>query len=121
MRGYISFKDVAAFSVAVLDNPAANNQTIPAGGPQIMGALEAVKIFEELGSGTFTLEHVTKEALIQQKSQATDPMVESFAALQIALATGFPMEMAEVAKAYDVNLHSVRDYAKQALSVAAPR
>lgn len=44
---WISYRDVAEFAVAALENAAATNAVIELGGPEPLSPLEVVKIFEE--------------------------------------------------------------------------
>jgi uncharacterized protein YbjT (DUF2867 family) len=43
---FVAARDVAAFALAAVDNPAASNQTIPIGGPEPLCWLDAVRVFE---------------------------------------------------------------------------
>jgi len=45
---WISYKDVAKFAVASIDNPEARNAVIELGGPEALSPLEVVRAFEEL-------------------------------------------------------------------------
>lgn len=69
---WISYKDVAEFAVASLDNPAARNAVIELGGPEALSPLEVVSIFEELRGQKFEVQHVPEEALREQMDTATD-------------------------------------------------
>ena len=112
---WISLKDVAAFSVASLDNPSAMNSVFELGGPDAVGPLEVVKIFERHTGTQFTLEHFPLEALHAQKNAAADSLSESFAALMIAYAEGYTIDMNETLKIYPIRLTSVTDYVKQVM------
>lgn len=108
---WISYKDVAAFTVASLQNPAAYNAVIKIGGPQALSPLEVVKIFEETSGRTFELEYVPEEALREQKAGATDPLQQSFASLMLQLALGDEIDMRETLQAFPLKLTTVREYA----------
>jgi uncharacterized protein YbjT (DUF2867 family) len=112
---WISLKDVAAFAVASLDNPAAMNSIFELGGPDALSPLDVVKIFEQHTGTGFTLVHVPKEAIQAQKNAATDSLTESFAALMLAYAEGNMIDMKEALKICRVELTSVKDYAKQVM------
>ena len=70
-----------------------------------------MNIFEKTFGTTFTLEHLPKEALLQQKQAATNPLEESFASLMIQYADGDDMDMSGIMKQVGVNLTSVESYA----------
>jgi NADH dehydrogenase len=113
---WISYKDVAQFAVASLDNPAGRNAVIEVGGPQVLSPLEVVHIFEEVGGQPLAIERVPEDALHAQKADATDPLQESFAALMITYANGDPIEMEATLQAFPLQLASVRDYAEGVLA-----
>ena len=110
---WISLKDVAAFAVASLDNPAAMNSIFELGGPDALSPLDVVKIFEQHTGTGFTLVHVPKEAIQAQKNAAADSLTESFAALMLAYTEGNMIDMKEALKTCPIELTSVKDYAKQ--------
>ena len=108
---WISYKDVARLAVAALDNNYAENRTITIGGPEPLSPKQVVNIFEKTFGSTFTLEHLPKAALMQQKQAATNPLEESFAGLMIQYADGDNMNMSGIMKQVGVNLTSVESYA----------
>jgi uncharacterized protein YbjT (DUF2867 family) len=113
---WISRGDVAEFAVRSLDNPAAVDQALELGGPEALTPLEVVSIFEEVGGRAFEVQHVSEDALAAQQAAAMDGMQQSFAGLMRCYARGNPIAMAETAKAFDIDLRSVRDYATSVLS-----
>ncbi len=115
---WISFKDVAQFAVASLDHPAARNAIVEVGGPEALSPLEVVRLFEEVGGQTFTVEHIPEEALQAQQANAPDPLQESFATLMRSYAAGDAIEMEATLKAFPLQLASVRDYARGVLATA---
>src|SRR4029077_5530820 len=60
---WISYRDVAKFAVASLDNPEARNAVIELGGPEALSPLEVVQIFERMKGRKFDVQHVPEEAL----------------------------------------------------------
>lgn len=108
---WISYKDVARLAVAALDNNFAENRALPIGGPKPLSPKQVVNIFEKTFGTTFTLEHLPKEALLQQKKAATNPLEESFASLMIQYADGDNMDMSGIIKQVGVHLTSVESYA----------
>jgi len=109
---WISYRDVAQFAVAALDNGAALDATLELGGPEALSPLEAVGIFERVGGQPFEVSHVPVEALQGQLAAATDPMQQSFTGLMLAYAGGKAIDMRETVKALPVRLTSVEEYAR---------
>jgi uncharacterized protein YbjT (DUF2867 family) len=115
---WISLGDVAQFAVESLGNPAAPNATLQMGGPEPLGPLEVVSIFEEIGGQSFEVEHVPEEALKAQQEAATDPLQQTFSALMRCYAQGDPIDMQETLQAFPMQLTSVRDYANSVLGTS---
>jgi uncharacterized protein YbjT (DUF2867 family) len=109
---WIAIKDVAAFAVAALDNPAAKNRIIELGGPMALSPLEVVNIFEATKGKKFELQFVTEEAIRAQKDGAQDPLSESFAALMLGVVNGSEIDMKNTLDVFPMQLTSVMDYAK---------
>lgn len=109
---WISIKDVAAFAVATLDNPAAANNIIELGGPAALSQLEVVSIFETTKGTKFELQFVPKKALQAQKAAAQDPLSESFATLMLGLVNGSEINMKNTLDHFSIQLTSVEDYAR---------
>jgi uncharacterized protein YbjT (DUF2867 family) len=114
-NSWISFRDVAKFTVASLKNPYAENNVIPLGGPEALSPLEVVKIFEEVKGKKMELEFVPLEVLKAQYEAAQDPTQKTFAALMIAYAEGTEIPMKEVLEKMPAKLQSVREYLMNAL------
>jgi uncharacterized protein YbjT (DUF2867 family) len=108
---WISLKDVAAFAMASLYNPAAKNKIIELGGPAGLSPLEVVNIFEKTTGKKFELQFVPEEALQAQKAAAQDPLSESFAALMLGVAGGSEINMKKTLDIFPLQLTSVNDYA----------
>jgi uncharacterized protein YbjT (DUF2867 family) len=109
---WVSLHDVAGFAVQALDAEATRNRMVPVGGPENLSPLEAVRTFEEVTGRPFAIEHVPADVLEAQRRSATDPLSETFAALMLELAHGFPMNMADTLALMPRTLTSVRDYAE---------
>lgn len=109
---WIAIKDVAAFAVAALENPIAENKIIELGGPEALSPLETVNIFEKAKGTKFTLQFVPKEALEAQRNAAQDPLSESFATLMLGVANGSEIDMKNTLTDFPIQLTSVFDYAK---------
>ena len=111
---WISYKDVAAFVVAALDNPAVARKAIKIGGPREISPNEVVAIFEKTMGRSFEVEHIPLEALKQQLSASTDPMETSFAGLMYCYALGgypWAVDMDEVLDKMPLRLTSVEEFA----------
>ena len=112
---WISYKDVAKFAVASLDNPEARNAVIKLGGPEALSPLEVVRVFEELRGREFDVQHVPVEALREQRESASDPLQQSFAGLMLYYSGGDIIDMRETLQKFPVQLTSIRDYARAGL------
>jgi uncharacterized protein YbjT (DUF2867 family) len=118
---WISYLDVAKFAAGCAENPGARNMTIQLGGPQALSPLGVVKIFEELSSRPFTLNHVPEGALRAQKAAAANSFDEAFSALMLAYAQGSVIDMGPAFRIFPQlrsRLSSVEDYAKHTLNLA---
>jgi uncharacterized protein YbjT (DUF2867 family) len=115
---WISFRDVARFAVASLDNPAAQNATLELGGPQALSPLEVVRIFQQASGKTFEVQHVPEQALAVQQASATDAMAQSFSGLMRCYAQGDPIDMDEVLAAFPLELTTVKDYATSVVAAS---
>jgi len=104
---------VAAFAVAALDNPAAQNKLFELGGPEALSPLEVVNTFETTQGKKFELQFVPEDALRAQKEGAPDPLSESFAALMLSVAHGSEIDMTSVLDIFPMQLTSVNEYAKK--------
>jgi len=115
---WISYVDVARFAVESLDSPAAENATLPLGGPEALSQLQAVQIFEEVGGRPFEVQHVPEAALAEQQEASTDPMQQTFAGLMRWYAQGDPIDMQGTLRTFPLELTSVRDYAQRVLTAS---
>lgn len=109
---WISYKDVAKFAVASLDNPEARNAVIELGGPEALSPLEVVQIFERIKGRKFGVQHVPEEALREQRESATDPLQQSFAGLMLNYSRGSIIDMQEMLQKFPLQLTSIKDYAQ---------
>jgi uncharacterized protein YbjT (DUF2867 family) len=109
---WISYKDVAKFSIASLDNPAARNAVIELGGPEALSPLEVVRIFERALGQKFDIQHVPEDALRQQRESAIDPLQQTFAALMLDYSRGTVINMEKTLQNFSVQLISLKDFAQ---------
>jgi uncharacterized protein YbjT (DUF2867 family) len=112
---WISYKDVAKFAIASLDNAKARNTVIKLGGPEALSPLEVVRAFEELQGRKFDVEHVPEEALKEQRETSSDPLQQSFAGLMLYYSRGDVIDMRETPHEFSVQLSSVREYVRAGL------
>jgi len=111
---WISFRDVASFAVAALDNPKADNAVIKLGGPEALSPVEVVKLAEQTFGRPINVQHVPEEALRAQYGAATDSLQKSFAALMLSYAEGETIDMADTLRAFPgQRLQSVREHFQQ--------
>jgi uncharacterized protein YbjT (DUF2867 family) len=108
---WVSYRDVAEFAVRSHLTPNARNRTLEVGGPQDLGPLDVVQIFERVSGASFERQFVPDGALLAQMNQATDPLAESFAKLQLEYAHGCAMDSSEVLSLMPIELASVETYA----------
>jgi len=109
---WISYKDVAKFAIASLDNSAARDAVIGLGGPEALSPLEVVRIFEKQTGRKFDVQHVPEAALREQKDSAGDPIEQSFAGLMLYYSRGDIIDMQETLREFPAQLTSVRDFAQ---------
>lgn len=112
---WISYKDVAKFAIASLDNSEAHNAVIELGGPEALSPLEVVQIFEKLKGQKFDIQHVPEEALREQRESASDPLQQSFAGLMLNYSHGRIIDMQERLQKFPMQLTSIRDYAQASI------
>ncbi len=113
---FISYKDVAAFAVAALDNPHARNTTLVLGGPEALSPMQVILMLEGLSGEKINVQHVPEDVLRQQLATAPEPMAKTFAGLGLLAAQGDVIDMSAIQRDFpEVPLTSVRDYARTVL------
>ena len=115
---WISFRDVARFAVASLDNPAARHATLELGGPEALSPLEVVQIFEQASGKRFEVQHVPEQALAAQQASATDALEQTFSGLMRCYAQGDLVDMDEVLATFPIKLTAVKDYATRVVATS---
>src|SRR5262249_2894690 len=85
---WISFADVARFAAASVTNDEAKNAVFELGGPEALSPLDVVRIFEDVSGKKFVIQHVPEDVLVAQRNAATEPVLQTLAALQLAYAKG---------------------------------
>jgi len=116
---YVSYKDVAAFAVASVDNPVVENEVLEIGGPEPLAPAQVIKEFENISGLPFTVNYIPVVALEQQMKEATDPLQKVFAGLMIFYANGDAIDMEPTLKKISMKLHSIQDYANEVLKKEA--
>lgn len=110
---WVSFRDVAQFTAAAVDSPAARNRTLDLGGPDALDYFEVVRVFEEETGRPIGMTHVPVEALETQLAEAQDSLSATYAALMLGTGRdGQVIDMEPVLRDLPLELRSVRDYAR---------
>ena len=112
---WLSFYDVARFALMCLDNPSARNATFELGGPEPLGPLEVVRIFENLSGRAFDLDFVSEQTLSEQQVTGKDSWTRSLAGLRRCYADGGVVDMRELMRRFPLTLTTVREYAVRVL------
>jgi uncharacterized protein YbjT (DUF2867 family) len=108
---WVSYRDVAESAVRSHLTPGARNRILEVGGPQDLSPLEVVGIFEKVSGAAFERQFVPEEALLAQLDNATDPLAETFAKLQLEYVHGCPINTSETLRLMPMELTSVAQYA----------
>jgi uncharacterized protein YbjT (DUF2867 family) len=104
---WISLSDVARFTVACIDHPAARNAVFELGG-EAVSPNELISDVERRTGQPMRVERVPAEALRAQREKATDPMEHTFATLMLGYAQGDEVDLG-AARELDVPIRSVRE------------
>ena len=111
-HSFISLGDVAAFILAVIDNPAAINQKLLLGGPQPLSFRDAVAIYERVLGHQIPVRSVAPGESVP----GLPPMVAQFLA---GLDTyDSPIEMTETARTFGVQLTPLEEVARRSITSA---
>ncbi|MEO8348932.1 MAG: NmrA family NAD(P)-binding protein [Acidobacteriota bacterium] len=113
---WVSYKDVAAISIAAAESADARNRTIEVGGPEALSPNEVIRIFEDRSGRKFEVERVPESALKEMKAKATNPVEDTFAGLMLLNAGGDEIDMRETLRRYPVRMTTVREYAERVLT-----
>lgn len=108
---YISYKDVASFTVACVDNPIVENKVLEIGGPEQLTPTQVIRIFESVSDLPFNVSNIPVAALEQQLNLDPDPLQKAFAGLMIFYANGDAIDMDPILKIIPMELITVEDYA----------
>jgi len=109
---WISTRDVAAFAVTSLMNPNASRAILELGGPEAISPKEVVGIYETWLGRKIEVTGVPEIDLERQQTSSTDPMAQSFAALQRCYARGDAIDMKRTSMLLLRALRTVREHAR---------
>jgi len=115
---WVSYQDVAEFSVSAARAESAHNRILEVGGPEDLSPSEVITIFEVTGGTRFDVQHVPEDALLAQVETASDPLAESFLKLQLEYVHGCLMNTSEARRLMPIKQKTVREYAAH---VSKPR
>ena len=105
---WISLADVAQFTVACIDHPAAENAVFELGG-EAVSPNELVEAVEQRTGKPMEVERIPAAALQAQRAQATDPMEHTIATLCLGYAQGDEVDLG-AARELQVPIRSVREF-----------
>jgi NADH dehydrogenase len=106
-HSFIAERDVAAFAVASLENPAARNATLTLGGPEALSFRDVVSAYEAATGSKIEVRTVAPGAPIPG---VPEPVWAIAAALE---SYDSPIPMEETARAFGVKLTRAREFARE--------
>ncbi|GAB4187177.1 MAG: hypothetical protein Kow00108_24170 [Calditrichia bacterium] len=113
---WISYKDVAACSVASINNPKVMNKTIELGGPEGLTPLEVIKLFEQKTHHPFKINTIPRTALEQQRRSATDELQASLASLMLQTDIGDHINPEQAQQIFQIPWTRVSQYINTTIS-----
>lgn len=115
----VSLHDVAEIAASTARRPDAARRVIPIGGPDVVCALDAVRVFEEVAGRSFTIKHVPV-AVVNIAGALIRPFHPAMSS-QLALAAGRTIddviEMPLVLAEFPVALTPLREFAARRLGL----
>lgn len=109
---FISIRDVASFATTALLSPSTSRATLELGGPEPISPLDVVATYEEWLGHRIEITFVSETELEAQQASATDPMAQSFVALQRCYARGDAIDMHRTASLLLRSMRTVREQAR---------
>jgi uncharacterized protein YbjT (DUF2867 family) len=106
-HSFVSNRDVAAFAVAAVDNPAARNQYLAIGGPEPLTWQDVVATYERLLERTISVQFVAAGEPIPG---LPDPMPALLAHKEMFDSA---IEMDEIARTFDVSLTTLEEFVRE--------
>jgi uncharacterized protein YbjT (DUF2867 family) len=112
---WISYKDIASYAVASLENPYAIRAIRELYGPESISPRQVIRLFERESGKVFKVTHVSPELLLKQFQEATDDMQKSLAGMKINYAAGDPADLELPQSAFPMRLTTITEYARNVL------
>jgi len=112
-HSFVSNRDVAAFAVTALDNPAARNEYLAIGGPEPLSWLDVVATYERVLDRSIPVEFV---AMGEPVPGLPDPMPEMMAGMETY---DTAIEMEETARTFGVPLTTLETFVREQVSSQA--
>ncbi len=109
---FIAIRDVAAFATTSLLSATTSRATLELGGPEAISPLDVVTTYEEALGHKIDITLVPESDLEAQQASATDPMGQSFAALQRCYARGDAIDMRRTSTLLLRSMRTVREHAR---------
>ena len=106
-HSFVSNRDVAAFAVAAVDNPAARNQHLAIGGPEALTWREVVATYERVLERSIPVEYV---AIGEPVPGLPDPMPAMLAGMETHDSV---VEMEETSRTFGVPLTSLETFVRE--------
>jgi len=106
-HSFVSNRDVAAFAVAAVDNPAAHNQHLAIGGPEALTWREVVATYERVLERSIPVEYV---AIGEPVPGLPDPMPAMLAGMETYDSV---VEMEETSRTFGVPLTSLETFVRE--------
>lgn len=115
---WVSLQDVARFVAAASEGGRFAGQVLTLGGPDPLSQRDVLRIFQELGTPSFTPDTSMTEAVLQgMLAGASNPIEEAFGALMLCAARGLVVDPRPAQALLPGRLVTVRDYAARVLNV----
>src|SRR5829696_226695 len=109
-HSFVSNRDVAAFAVAALDNPAARNEYLAIGGPEPLTWLDVVATYERVLDRSIPVEFVV---MGEPVPGLPDPMPEMMAGMETY---DTAIEMEETSRTFGVPLTTLETFVREQVS-----
>jgi uncharacterized protein YbjT (DUF2867 family) len=106
-HSFVSNRDVAAFAVAAVGNPAARNRHLPIGGPEALSWRDVVATYERVLGRSIPVEYV---AMGDPVPGLPEPMPEMLAGMETYDSI---VEMEETSRTFDVPLTTLERFAQE--------
>jgi NADH dehydrogenase len=113
IHSFACIDDVASFTVAAVDNPAAQNARLVLGGPKALSFRDAAGIYSDLLGREVPIVSVAPGELIPGIPESVAPMAAGFDMYDS------PMEMDELCETYGITLTPLETVAKHMVGAAA--